>query len=305
MKKWFYAFTMALLLVGCSAQTGSNQGEGKLNVTTTTGQIADIVENIGKDLVKVDSLMGPGVDPHLYQASQGDIKKLSDANIIFYNGLHLEGKMGEILEKMSKDKPVVAVGESVPKDLLLMDEEDETENDPHIWFDIELWKYAVEAVRDALSELDPDNKDVYYQNTETYMKKLDDLQEYSRSKIAEIPEDSRVLVTAHDAFQYFGNAYDFEVMGLQGLSTDSEYGLRDVQELVNVIVERNIKAVFIETSISDRSINAVIEGAKQKNHTVIIGGELYSDAMGEAGTEQGTYIGMYKHNIDTIVSSLK
>ncbi|MDQ0483541.1 metal ABC transporter solute-binding protein, Zn/Mn family [Guptibacillus hwajinpoensis] len=308
MKKWFGIVSACLLLVilgACSNAGESSEGEGKIKVTTTTGQIGDIAKNIGKDHVKVDSLMGPGIDPHLYKASQGDINKLSNADIIFYNGLHLEGKMGDIFAKMKDEKPTYPVAEAVPEDMLLADQENSSAVDPHVWFDINLWKYAVEEVRDGLIKLDPENKADYEKNTEVYLEELTALQTESQERINEIPEESRVLVTAHDAFQYFGQAYGMEVKGLQGLSTDSEYGLRDVQDLVNVLADRNIKAVFIESSISERSINAVVEGSKEKGHEVVIGGELFSDAMGEEGTPEGTYVGMYEHNIETITESLK
>ncbi|MDP4550671.1 zinc ABC transporter substrate-binding protein [Alkalihalobacillus macyae] len=308
MKKWFGIVSTCLLLVilgACSNAGESTEGEGKIKVTTTTGQIGDIAKNIGEDHIKVDSLMGPGIDPHLYKASQGDINKLSNADIIFYNGLHLEGKMGDIFAKMKDEKPTYPVAEAIPEDMLLVDQANSSAIDPHVWFDIDLWKYAVEEVRDGLIELDPENKADYEKNTEAYLEELTTLQTESQERINEIPEESRVLVTAHDAFQYFGQAYGMEVKGLQGLSTDSEYGLRDVQDLVNVLADRNIKAVFIESSISERSINAVVEGSKEKGHEVVIGGELFSDAMGEEGTPEGTYVGMYEHNIETITESLK
>lgn len=250
------------------------------------------------------SLMGPGIDPHLYKASQGDIQKLNKADIIYYNGLHLEGKMGEVFEKMSKDKPTVAVANSIPENKLL-NANDSDAHDPHVWFDIQAWIYVIDVVEQELSKLSPENEGIFKENAKSYKEKLEDLDLYAREQIKSIPENSRVLVTAHDAFNYFGHAYGLEVMGLQGLSTDSEYGLKDVQGLVDTLTERNIKAVFVESSISEKSITAVVEGAKKQNHQVVIGGELYSDAMGEADTDQGTFIGMFKHNVDTIVSSLK
>lgn len=284
---------------------GENKSADKIKVTTTIGQIADAAKNIGGEYVEVSSLMGPGVDPHLYQATQGDLAKLDEADIIFYNGLNLEGKMNEIFEKMAKQKPTHAVGESVPRDKLKQDEDNPDQMDPHIWFDVPIWKIAVEQVRDGLIDLDPDNKQVYTENAKRYLQELDELHEYALEQIESIPKQSRLLITAHDAFSYFGSAYGLEVMGLQGLSTDAEYGLRDVQELVDVIIERQIKAVFIESSISDRSIQAVIEGAKSKGHEVSIGGELFSDAMGAEGTPEGTYVGMVTHNVNTIVEALK
>jgi manganese/zinc/iron transport system substrate-binding protein len=300
-------FSMILLLLtACNTQTTSHQStNGKIKVTTTIGQIADIVKNVGGKHVEVTSLMGPGVDPHLYKASQGDLKKLSEADVIFYNGLHLEGKMGEIFEKMSKEEPTIAVAESIPKNQLLDNQDNPGSYDPHVWFDIDLWSIAVETVRDELIKMDEKHADEYKENAKKYLTQLQETKQYAKQQISHIPEESRVLITAHDAFNYFGRAYGIEVMGLQGLSTDAEYGLRDVQHLIDVIVKRNIKAVFIESSISEKSIKAVVEGAKKRGHEVKIGGELYSDAMGPEGTEEGTYIGMYRHNIDTIVSSLK
>ncbi|NMH70440.1 zinc ABC transporter solute-binding protein [Bacillus sp. RO3] len=293
-----------LILSGCGA-TKSGSSNDKIVVTTTIGQIGDAVEHIGGEHVEVHSLMGPGVDPHLYKAKQSDIGKLQEADIIFYNGLHLEGKMLEIFEKMNKEKPTYAIADSIPKDKLRKDQEDKTATDPHVWFDIDLWKMALEEVRDGLIEKDPENKEDYIKNAEKYFEELDELKAYATEEMSKIPEEQRVLVTAHDAFNYFGAKYNLQVMGLQGLSTDAEYGLADVQSLVNTLVDRNIKSVFVESSISEKSINAVIAGAKDKGHEVKIGGELFSDAMGKDGTEEGTYIGMYKHNVDTIVEGLK
>jgi manganese/zinc/iron transport system substrate-binding protein len=307
MKKWILSVVVIVglcLLAACGSNQATNNESGKIVVTTTTGQVADVVKNVGGDKVDVISLMGPGIDPHLYRASQGDIKKLNDAEIIFYNGVHLEGKMEDIFEKMSKGKPTVAVADSIPADQLLT-VEGSNSHDPHVWFDIPAWIHVVDTVEQELTKLSPENEEQFKQNASHYKKELEEMDQYAKEQIATIPEESRVLVTAHDAFNYFGNAYGLEVMGLQGLSTDSEYGLKDVQALVDTIVKRNIKAVFVESSISGKSIQAVVEGAKKQNHNVVIGGNLYSDAMGEEGTDEGTYIGMFKHNVDTIVSSLK
>ncbi|BCB04457.1 metal ABC transporter solute-binding protein, Zn/Mn family [Bacillus sp. KH172YL63] len=296
--------TAGLILGGCGNAPANTSGD-KVKVTTTIGQIGDAVKNIGGEHVEVQSLMGPGVDPHLYKAKQSDIGKLQEADIIFYSGLHLEGKMLEIFEKMNEEKPTYAIADSIPKEMLRKDQADKTATDPHVWFDIDLWKIALEQVRDGLIEMDPDNKEDYIQNTEAYFAQLDELKAYAQDELSKIPDEQRVLVTAHDAFNYFGAKYDLQVMGLQGLSTDAEYGLADVQSLVNTLVERNIKSVFVESSISEKSINAVIAGAKDKGHDVVKGGELFSDAMGKEGTEEGTYIGMYRHNVDTIVKGLK
>lgn len=303
----FLLFLMwAIVLTGCSATTSEPQANSeKWKVTATTGMVADIAARVGGDLVEVTQLMGAGVDPHLYKASQGDIKRLDEADIIFYSGLHLEGKMGEIFEKMGKTKPVKAVTASIPEELLLADPQAQGQHDPHVWFDVSLWMKAVETVRDEMVAFDPAHQETYKANAEQYLKELADLHEYAKTSLASIPKEQRVLVTAHDAFSYFGKAYDIEVIGLQGISTAAEYGLNDVQQLVDTLVDRKIKAVFVESSVPKKSIEAVVEGAKAKNHTVVIGGELFSDAMGAPGTPEGTYPGMVKHNVDTIVNALK
>jgi len=303
------------LLTACSGKSESQDSEdvqshnrslsSKVCVTTTTTMITDLVQQIGGEHVEVTGIMGPGVDPHLYKATQGDMQKLKDANVIFYNGLNLEGKMGDIFVRMSRQKPTFAVSEYIPESELREPEEFEGHYDPHIWFDVRLWKNAAERVRDGLCEVDPAHCDAYRANTERYLKELDELDAYIRARIAKIPEGQRVLITAHDAFGYFGRAYGVEVRGLQGISTDTEYGLKDIQELVDFIVERKIKAIFVESSVPRRSIEAVVEGARQHGHEVGIGGELYSDALGDPGTPEGTYIGMFRYNVDTIVEALK
>lgn len=290
------------LVAGCGRGAGVVD-DGRLRVTTTTGMIADIVRNVGKERVAVTALMGSGVDPHLYKASEGDISKLTRANIIFYNGLHLEGRMGEILERMARKKPTVPISRTIPKEQLLDDGHGNI--DPHIWFDVTLWIKATEVVRDSLIEVDPQHREVYQQQAAAYLKELEDLHRYAREQLALVPKEGRVLVTAHDAFGYFGRAYDLEVVGLQGISTDAEYGLADVQNLVALLTQRQIKAVFVESSIPKRSIEAVVQGARARGHTVAIGGELLSDAMGAAGTPEGTYVGMVRHNVQTVVSALK
>ncbi len=307
LKKWMMlAFAFSLIVLGgCSGKTAESEGDGKkLYITTTIGQIADAVKIIAGDKAEVHSLMGPGTDPHLYKATQGDMEKLQEADIIFYSGLHLEGKMLDIFEKMNEQKPTYAIAESIEPEKLLAADGSKA-YDPHVWFDIDLWKTALKKAEEGLIKADPDNEQYYRENADAYFAEMDELKRFAEKEMAGIPEEQRVLVTAHDAFGYFGRAYDMEVMGLQGLSTDAEYGLGDVQALVDTLVTRNIKAVFVESSISERSINAVIEGAKEKGHTVSIGGELFSDAMGEEGTEEGTYLGMYRHNVDTIAKALK
>jgi len=296
-------FSLSLLLFGCSADTTKEDREGV--VVATTGQIADAIKAISGGHLQVSALMGPGVDPHLYKATQSDLSKLDKAEVIFYNGLHLEGQMLDIFEQMSKSKSVLAVGEALNKSDLLASDDDAMLHDPHIWFDIELWKGVVQAIGTKLQEEYPEFKDDFVANEKEYLKQLDELQVYAKNRVNEIPEKQRILVTAHDAFNYFGRSQGFDVRGLQGLSTDSEYGVKDVQEMVNFLVANKIKAIFIESSVSDKAMKAVIEGAKEKGHDIVIGGELFSDAMGAEGTKEGTYIGMYQYNIDTIVDALK
>lgn len=298
---------MTVTLVGCGGSESTSTGEpdGKLVVTTTIGMITDVTREIAGEHAEVRGLMGPGVDPHLYKATQGDLAKLSDADLILYNGLHLEGKMADVLVQMAQRVRTVQVTDEIPQDLLREPPEFAGQYDPHVWFDVTLWSMVAERIAKALAEADPQHAEEYRSNAETYLAELEQLDVYAREQIATIPKEQRVLVTAHDAFGYFGRAYDIEVMGLQGISTAAEYGLQDLTRMVDVIVERNIKAVFVESSVSPKSIEALARGVEDKGGTVKVGGQLYSDAMGEAGTPDGTYIGMVRHNVDTIVEALK
>ena len=295
----------ALVFIGCDPKGQPDASRsGKLRVVTTIGMVTDIAKNVGGERVEVTGLMGPGVDPHLYKASAGDVQRLTSAQLIFYNGLHLESKMGDILAKMSGDTKTVAVTDAVDQSLLLTPPEFEGQYDPHLWFDVTLWMEAVGRVRDTLSEFDSDNTLMYYTNAERYLAKLAELHEYVKAQAERVPSEQRVLVTAHDAFNYFGKAYGFEVRGLQGISTATEAGIADVQELATFIAERRIPAIFVESSVSSRSLEAVRAAVNSKGFEVKIGGELFSDAMGSEGTPEGTYIGMVRHNIDTIVTAL-
>lgn len=262
--------------------------------------IADMMQHIAGDSADVEALMHPGVDPHLYKASQGDLRKLLDADFIFYNGLHLEGKLGSILAKQKRVKPVIAVGEGLPGLISI----NESTYDPHIWFDVSLWKAATRHAMQQLAALDSSNAAYYRANAQDYISQLDTLDAWVHAQINTIQPRRRVLITAHDAFSYFGRAYGVEVRGLQGISTLSEFGLQDVSALVDYIVDHQIPAVFVESSVSDRSLKAVLAGVQQRGRTVHIGGSLFSDAMGAPGTPEGTYIGMVKHNVNTIVKAL-
>lgn len=303
----------AVLIVACGdgqqkQEETPVQEEKQLYIVATTGMIADAASNIVGDLAKVESLMGPGVDPHLYKATQGDLTKLNEADIILYNGIFLEGKMEDILLKLGKKKPSIAVGDAIDRSKLnrvTSYGKDETAFDPHVWFNVRLWLEVVNHVSIILQKEDPENAETYKGNATAYIENLKMLDKWVREEIATIPEEQRVLVTAHDAFGYFGKAYDIEVKGLQGISTVSEFGLQDIKRITDMLVKRNVKAVFVESSVSDRSLKAVIEGCKEKGHEVKIGGTLYSDAMGQPGTVEGTYLGMVKHNVKTIVEALK
>lgn len=307
---WCAVLAAAGVLSGCNgapqaAAGGSTRRDGgPLKVTATTGMIADTARVIGGEDVIVTGLMGPGVDPHLYKATQGDLEKLQAADVVLYNGLHLEGRMADVLVKLARTVKTVQVTETIPLEQLREPPEFSGHYDPHVWFDVSLWKYVVERIRDALVECDPAHAAGYRDRSAGYLRELDALDAYARTQMARIPEEHRVLVTAHDAFGYFGRAYGLEVLGLQGISTASEYGLRDVERLVEVIVSRKIRAVFVESSVSPRSIEALIAGAKAQGHEVRIGGELFSDALGAADTPAGTYVGMVRHNVDTIVRGL-
>jgi manganese/zinc/iron transport system substrate-binding protein len=278
-------------------------GAYPIQVVCTTGMVADLAKNVGGQHVQVVTLMGAGVDPHLYKASPADVTQLNRADIIFYSGLHLEGKLAELLERMAARKPTAAVAERIDEAKILHDENGA--HDPHVWFDVSLWSEAGGAVRDALAQFDPKHADDYRAACDTYQSSLTDLHIEAKQQLATVPRDRRVLVTAHDAFQYFGRAYDLDVRGIQGISTDSEAGVKHVNDLVDFLVQRKIKAVFVETSVADQNIKALIEGCAAQDHAVTIGGELFSDAMGDEGTPEGTYEGMVRHNVKTIVSALK
>lgn len=302
-----FAFVLALFLAACgqsAGQSGADISERQVRVVSTIGMITDVAENVGGERVSVTGLMGPGVDPHLYKASEGDVSRLTEADLILYNGLHLEAKMGEVLEQMSGQTNTAQVTGGIDESLLLSPPEFEGAHDPHVWFDVTLWMRAVEAVRDALIEVDPGSADLYRANARGYLAELEELQAYVAEQTARVPEQQRVVITAHDAFNYFGQAYGFEVRGLQGISTATEAGTGDVQALADFIAENEIPAIFVESSVPVRNIEAVQAAVKAKGFEVGIGGELFSDAMGDRGTEEGTYIGMVRHNVDTIVGAL-
>lgn len=298
----FLLFSMSLL-IGCKKATKNKNG--KLNIVTTTTMITDLVKNIGKDSVNVQGLMGSGVDPHLYKASEGDVAKLTNADVVFYSGLHLEGKLVDVFEKMSRNHEVIALAKVLDKKTLIGSEYFASSYDPHIWFNIDYWKQITNYLTEKLSEADPKHADFFEKNKIAYLNKLDALEKDVRQTISTLPEEKRILVTAHDAFNYFGKEYGFEVVGLQGLSTATEAGVQDVQKLAKLIIDKKVKAIFVETSVPKRTIEALQQAVRSKGYDVQIGGTLYSDALGNSGTAEGSYTGMFTYNVNTIINALK
>jgi manganese/zinc/iron transport system substrate-binding protein len=296
-------------LVACGdAASGAMEepDERAIRVVATTGMVADIVRNVGGERVEVHQLMGPGIDPHLYRASEGDVRRLAEAEIIFYNGLHLEARMADVFARMAEGgRTTVAIAEAVPEAERLSPPEFDGYYDPHVWMDAKLWLHTIEPVREALARHDGAHAELYRANAESYRERLEELEVYVQARVNELPPERRVLVTAHDAFNYFGRGYSFEVFAPQGISTETEAGIEDIRAVIGVLVERDIPAVFVETTVSPDIIQAVQEGARARGHEVTIGGELFTDAMGEEGTPEGTYEGMIRHNIDTIVQALQ
>jgi manganese/zinc/iron transport system substrate-binding protein len=292
------------LTAGSCAPPEPPEEEGRLSVVTTIGMIRDVVQNVGGEHVRVVGLMGPGVDPHLYKASEGDVRRLFRADVVFYGGLHLEARMGEVLEEMGGRTRVAAVSEVIPAGQRLAPPEFQGAYDPHVWFDVRLWSMTVDVIARTLSQADPAHAREFAANADRYRAQLAELDRYVREQAARVPAERRVLITAHDAFNYFGRAYGFQVRGLQGISTASEAGTADVQALAQFIATRRIPAIFVESSIPRRTIEAVQEAVAAQGFDVQIGGSLFSDAMGNPGTDEGTYIGMVRHNIDTIVGAL-
>lgn len=306
-----FVCVLSLLASGCDlSQPEASRGgsaastDRPIEVVATIGMVADVVRHVGGDLVEVTQLMGSGVDPHLYKATRDDVQTIMQSDIVFYSGLMLEGKMTDTLIKVSRTKPVYAVTESIDEDRLLEPPEYAGHYDPHVWMDVDAWSNGVEPVAEALAEYDPANASKYRENAAEYRQQLQVLDEYARRVIATIPEQRRVLITSHDAFNYLGRAYGLEVLGVQGLSTESEAGLQRINELVDLLVEKQIRAVFVESSVPRKNIIALVDGAASRGHEVSVGGELFSDAMGEPGTYEGTYIGMLDHNVTVITRAL-
>lgn len=295
--------TFTLFSVACG-RTAEADDDGRLTIVTTTGQVGDTAAIVGGEHVRVKSLMGPGTDPHLYTASARDVDKLRGADIVFYSGLYLEAKLEKVLEQLGERQTVVAVSSSINHSDLLPWAKNADEFDPHIWFDVMIWSQTVNVVRDTLIAADPANAADYEANAAAYLAELQALDAEIRAKVETIPPEQRVLVTAHDAFSYFGRAYGFQVLGLQGISTASEAGTADVQNLAKFIADHRIPAVFVESSVPVRNIEAVQAAVRDRGFDVQIGGKLFSDAMGDTDTPEGTYVGMVRYNVNTIVAAL-
>ncbi|MBX3414461.1 MAG: zinc ABC transporter substrate-binding protein [Pirellulales bacterium] len=295
---------------GCEASTDSTSKtrvakEGAYSIVTTCGMVTDIVRNVAGDRAQVVGIMGEGVDPHLYKPTRGDVKKLMDADVVFYSGLMLEGRMGDTFAKVARSgKPVFAVTEGIDETYLREPPEFAGHWDPHVWMDVAAWSKAVEYIAEMLAQYDPAHADEYRQRAAAYQAELKQLDDYTRQVIASVPAAQRYLITAHDAFGYFSRAYDIPVRSVQGISTESEAGVDDINELVDFLVGNQVPAIFVESSVSQKSVEAVREGARSKGHDVKIGGQLYSDAMGPAGSYEGTYLGMIDHNATTIARAL-
>ncbi len=290
---------------GAAREGGSSSTEPGIDVVATTSVVADLARNVGGERVRVTALMGPGVDPHLFKASEGDVTRMGGADLILYGGLHLEGRMSEVLERLSeRGVPCVAVTSGLPPDRLIWSGPGETP-DPHVWHDVVLWMEAARSVRDALSRVDPAGADGYAARCDAYLAELARLDGEIRDRLRAIPRERRVLVTAHDAFAYFGRAYDVEVRGIQGISTVAEAGVRDIREVADLIARRRIPAIFVESSVSPRVIEALQAAAGARGFEVAIGDALLSDALGDPGTPEGTYVGMIRHNVAAIVRGLR
>jgi manganese/zinc/iron transport system substrate-binding protein len=297
------AVALVVSLSGC-AKAPEPAASGKLRVVATTGMIGDLAARVGGERVEVTSLMGPGVDPHLYKASESDVRRLAEADLILYNGLHLEGKMADVLVKMARTRPVVAVSETIPQELLREPPEFAGQYDPHVWFDVSLWARAVEPIAAELAAIDPPHAADYRRRADATRDELLALDRWAAEHVGSLPEARRVLVTAHDAFGYFGERYGMRVVGLQGISTLAEAGVQDVERVVDAVVASRVPAIFVESSVPRRAIEAVVAACASRGFTVRIGGELYSDALGPKDGPAGSYDGMVRHNVETIVGAL-
>lgn len=296
---------LVLIVIVASCRLEQTERRGPLHIVTTTGIIEDVVEHIVEDNAEVSTLMGPGTDPHLYKPTPGDIELLDEADVIISNGLHLEGKMADMLDKYGLEKPVIKVSDGIDKKNLIKSADFEDSFDPHIWFDTKIWMKGMDYVTNELVRIEGDTSGYYRKNFENYQTQVNELDQFVHDALESISDSARVLITSHDAFSYFGKRYGLEVKGIQGVSTLSEVGLKDISNMVDFVIERQIKSIFIETSTSDKTAQSIVDGAKDKGYELELDGPLYSDALGEPDSEGGNYIGMVKANVRVIVEGLK
>jgi len=301
------ALAVVVVATGCAAESAEPDDvtDRTVRVTTTTNFITDLAAEVGGDRVEVTGLMGPGVDPHLYKASAGDVAALREADIVFYGGIELEGRMTDLLDELGRTRPTVAVSRDMPESELRRPSEFEGKFDPHVWFSIPLWETAVHAVAEAYAERDPAHAAGYRARGDAYLQRLRDLDREVRAALAVVPARSRVLITSHDAFGYFGEEYGFDVVSIQGVSTQTEATTSDIERVAGVIAERGVKSVFVESAVSRQTIDAVLAAARRRGQEARVGGELFADAAGDAGTPEGTYIGMVRHNAGLIAAGLR
>jgi len=294
---------MCLIVLSCRLE--EKERTGPLHIVATTGIIEDALNNIVGDSAEVSALMGPGTDPHLYKPTPGDIELLDQADVIVTNGLHLEGKMAEMLQKYGLEKPVLSISDGIPEEEIIKSADFADSFDPHIWFDSKIWLKGLSGIVAELSKIEPTQADYFASNFDRYKKQVEDMDKAVQSELDLLTDHSKVLITSHDAFSYFGRRYGIEVKGIQGISTLSEVGLRDISAMVDFVIERKIKAIFVETSTSNKTAQSIVDGCEARGYYVALRGPLYSDALGEPDAEGGTYIGMVKANVKMIVEGLK
>lgn len=305
--KWISISLIIFLLAGCKINDNQHETTNDdIQIVATTTMLTDLLNEIGGERVQVNGLMRSGIDPHGYQPTASNVNAIYETDIVAYHGMHLEGQMGRVFSELENiDKQVFVLEETIHDSDMLDSEDEELPVDPHIWFSVPLWAEAAEYITQSLSAYDSENAEYYAENNANYQEELKVLDHYIRERVREVPENSRYLVTAHDAFQYFGEEYGFTVIGLQGLNTQTEAGTRDVSQLASFIVEHKIKAVFIESSVPTRTIESLKEAVERQGWDVVIGGELFSDSLGDTTQNAETYLKMYRKNIDTIVNALK
>ncbi|MBD3638720.1 MAG: zinc ABC transporter substrate-binding protein [Crocinitomicaceae bacterium] len=303
----FIVALIGLTLMGCRIEEEKEitRRKGPLHIVTTTGIIEDCLTHIVGDSMEVTALMGPGTDPHIYKPTPGDVELMDEADIIVANGLHLEGKMAEMLQKYGKEKPVLFVSDGIDSKDIIKSADFQDARDPHIWFDTDIWMQGMDYIAKELGKIDTISASYYQINANLYREKVRDMDNWVKEQFESLEIEKPILITSHDAFSYFGRRYGIEVKGIQGISTLSEVGLKEISEMVDFVIEHRVKSIFVETSTSQKTAQSIIDGCRDKNYTVNLAGPLFSDALGEPDTDAGTYMGMIKENVKRIVEGLK